>query len=1065
MPASIRQRLQCTRFPLFLLILLPLSVPFSFAQSELATVFGRITDQSGAVMEGAEVEARSIDTNISITTATNRDGLYTIPSLHPGHYVISVRKPGFKTVSVTQLELNVQDNVARNFVLQVGSASESVTVTADASKINTTDATVSTVVDRNFAENLPTNGRSFQTLLQLTPGVVLTTSNFEDGGQFSVNGQRASSNYWMVDGVSANIGASANGLAGNGLSGSLPGVSVQGGTNSLVSVDAMQEFRIQTSSYAPEFGRNPGAQISIVTRSGSNQFHGGVFEYLRNDHLDANDWFADHDGLPKPQERTNDFGGTLAGPIIKNRTFFFFSYEGLRLRLPQVAETIVPDISARQASIPAVKPFLNAYSMPNGNDLGSGRAEFNSSFSNKSGLNAYGLRLDHKISGNLTFFGRYNYAPSDLLQRGFSGQPLSIVFREKSVIQTVTAGSTWSISPIVANEMKINYSTADASGFSSSDTFGGAIPLSSAPFPVPFDLHNSFFNFNVLDLGTQTALSVGKSLRIRQKQLNLVDNLSLQKGSHSIKVGVDFRRLAPLFDALQYSQQAIFLSTSSAENGNLLFSLVESGRPANLLFRNLGTFAQDTWRVVPRLTVTYGLRWDVDFAPGSASGPSLPSVTGFNLNDVSQLALAPAGTAPFKTPYGGFAPRAGLAYQIRQTENWQTVLRGGAGVFYDTATQEVGNNVTEGIYPFGSNSFNFGGTFPLDSVTASPPPVTPANLTSLFGGLFALDPHLKLPYTVEWNLALEQGIGMKQSVSASYIGSIGRRLIQTEHISAPNPSFGSANLVSNSAISNYNAFQIQFQRQLSRGFQALASYTWSHSIDTASAGSAFGLAANAYVPSVDPRQNRGPSDFDNRHAFSAGTTYDIPAVGTNRFTTAVVAGWSLENILQARSALPVNVFDGVFGQLSGAKTQVRPDIIPGQPVYLSGNQFPGGKALNRQAFIDPPVDNNGNPLRQGDLGRNALRAFSAFQWDLAVHREFALRESLKLQFRAELFNVVNHPNFGPPVNDLSDTGQFGRSTQMLGKSLDSSNQGGGSFSPLYQIGGPRSVQLALKLQF
>jgi hypothetical protein len=272
-------------------------------------------------------------------------------------------------------------------------------------------------------------------------------------------------------------------------------------------------------------------------------------------------------------------------------------------------------------------------------------------------------------------------------------------------------------------------------------------------------------------------------------------------------------------------------------------------------------------------------------------------------------------------------------------------------------------------------------------------------------------------------------------------------------------------LVSNSAISNYNAFQIQFQRQLSRGFQALASYTWSHSIDTASAGSAFGLAANAFIPSVDPRQNRGPSDFDNRHAFSAGTTYDIPAVGTNRFTTAVVAGWSLENILQARSALPVNVFDGVFGQLSGARTQVRPDIIPGQPVYLSGSQFPGGKALNRQAFIDPPVDNNGNPLRQGDLGRNALRAFSAFQWDLAVHREFALRESLKLQFRAELFNVVNHPNFGPPVNDLSDTGQFGRSTQMLGKSLDSSNQGGGSFSPLYQIGGPRSVQLALKLQF
>ena len=201
-------------------------------------------------------------------------------------------------------------------------------------------AAVSTVVDRQFAENLPLNGRSFQTLIQLTPGVVLTTSSYASDGQFSVNGQRADSNYWMVDGVSANIGVSSSSAATDTLSGSLGGFSAQGGTNSLVSVDAMQEFRIQTSTFAPEFGRTPGGQISIVTRSGTNQFHGTAFDYFRNDVLDANNWFngtSTTPPLPKAEERQNDFGGTFGGPIIKDRTFFFFSYEGLRLRLPQTA--------------------------------------------------------------------------------------------------------------------------------------------------------------------------------------------------------------------------------------------------------------------------------------------------------------------------------------------------------------------------------------------------------------------------------------------------------------------------------------------------------------------------------------------------------------------------------------------------------------------------------------------------------------------------------------------------------------------------------------------------------
>ncbi len=288
--------------------------------------------------------------------------------------------------------------------------------------VNTENATVSTVVDRQFAENLPMNGRSFQTLIQLTPGVVVVPTNVVDAGQFSVNGQRAASNYWMVDGVSANVGVSSGAVPGNGFGGTLASFSALGGTNSLVSVDAMQEFRIQTSTYAPEFGRTPGAQVSIATRSGTNQFHGTLFNYLRNDVLDANDWFADNAGLVKPKERQNDFGGTFGGPIFKSRTFFFFSYEGLRLRLPQIALSTVPDLAARQSAIAAMQPYLNAFPLPNGtDDAATGAAQFNASYSNAASLDAYSIRFDHKLNAAWSLFGRYNDSPSRIVGRNGAG--------------------------------------------------------------------------------------------------------------------------------------------------------------------------------------------------------------------------------------------------------------------------------------------------------------------------------------------------------------------------------------------------------------------------------------------------------------------------------------------------------------------------------------------------------------------------------------------------------------------------------------------------------------------
>jgi hypothetical protein len=933
---------------------------------------------------------------------------------------------------------------------------------------------VSTIVDRQFAENLPMNGRSFQTLIELTPGVVVASTTYADNGQFSVNGQRAASNYWMVDGVGANVGIGVNSVGGaaNGLGGSVGSYSAFGGTNGLVSVDAMQEFRIQTSTYAPEFGRSPGGQISIVTRSGTKQFHGALFNYLRNDALDANNWFADANRLRKPKERQNDFGGTFSGPIVKDRTFFFFSYEGLRLRLPQTALTTVPDITSRANAIPAMQPYLKAFPIPNGSDdVATGIAQFNSSYSNIGKLDAYSLRIDHRLKNELTLFGRYNYSPSEILQRGGFGVggssvSLNVVDPVRISTQTATIGATWAISRTLVNDLRFNYSTTNASSRFIMDSFGGAVPLASAPFPTPFTVKNSEFVFDILAL-TNGELTVGDGGHNRQRQINVVDGVTLQKGTHSLKFGIDFRRLSPLYALYAYQQEAFLGNVPSAESGKLLVAAVGQSLRPTFLFHNLGAYAQDTWRATTRLTLTYGVRWDVDFAP--SSNPGFVAVTGFNLNDFSQLALAPAGTPPFRTTYNNFAPRIGLAYQLSANQRWQRVLRSGFGVFYDLATSETGSNIYGLTYPYGSDTEIFGGPFPL--AATGPPPISTANLSDPAGELLAFNPKLKLPYTLEWNVSVEQALGTQQSVSGSYVGASGNRLLQSALILSPNPSFSVAQLVTNAGTSSYNSLQLQFQRRLARGLQALVSYAWSHSIDTGSAGST-SVVSNALVPGLNPnggsysKANRGPSDFDIRNAFSTGVTYDLPAPRINAFTNAIVGGWSLHNAIQVRSAPPVDVSDSIFFQFKGAYADVRPDLVSGQPPYLYGSQYPGGKALNPAAFMNPPMDpNTGNPLRQGDLPRNFLRGFGAAQWDCAVHREFPIRESLRLQFRAEMFNVLNHPNFGQPSGSFG-LGGFGLSNQTLAQSLaGSQSTGTGGFSPLYQIGGPRSIQFALKLIF
>src|SRR5262245_21923336 len=475
------------------------------AQSTNASLTGRITDPSKAVIVDAKIAAISADTNLRYETTTNGSGQYYLANLPPGPYRLEIERSGFKKLIKPDVIVHVQDALEINFEMALGEMSDAITVEGGAPLVNTESGVVSTVIDRTLVENLPLNGRSFQTLIMLTPGVVLTPTVFDDQGQFSVNGQRADANYFTVDGVSANFGVTSYPALGQTASGALPALSASGGTNSLVSVDAMQEFRIQTSSFAPEFGRTPGGQISIATRSGTNGFHGTLFDYFRDGSLDANDWFANRSGLPRPDARQNDFGAVIGGPIVRDRTFFFVSYEGLRLHQPATQQTVVPDGASREQAPTAMRPYLDAYPLANGTNLGAGRAEFNASYSNPSHLDAYSIRVDHVVSARVSVFGRYVYSPSSLDQRGpffSSGTALSMTNLLDSSVHTVTVGSTQLIKPGMSNEVRANYSNQRLSSAYALDDFGGAVPpADSVLFPSGYSSAKDNFILIILGAG------------------------------------------------------------------------------------------------------------------------------------------------------------------------------------------------------------------------------------------------------------------------------------------------------------------------------------------------------------------------------------------------------------------------------------------------------------------------------------------------------------------------------------------------------------------------------------
>lgn len=1004
------------------------------AQAPGGTISGVVRDPSSAVVAGASVIVANAATGVQYTAKTNGDGLYVVPNLPPGLYRVQVSKIGFKTLIKPDITLNVQDALAINFTLPIGAASVTVTVTGGAPLINTQSAAVSTVIDRQFVENLPLNGRSFNTLLQLTPGVVVApTTGVVATGQFSISGQRTDANNFTVDGVSANFGVTPGLTQGESGNGSAQAFSALGGTSSLLSVEDLQEFRIATSSFAPEFGRTPGGQISLTTRAGTNSWHGEAYEYFRNDVLDANDWFANQAGKERSAERHNDFGAVLGGRIQKDKTFFFASYEGARLRLPTASVIQVPSQSARSSAPASLAPFLDAYPQPNGPASPNGfTAQFTGTYSNSGTLDAGSLRIDHTFSDRVSIFGRYSDSPSGLLTR-MNG--LSLLQSRQVDTRTFTAGMDMGLSSQLANSMRGNYSTQNSVLTDSLDSFGGATPLNPSFFLGSLSNLGSLVAFETFDIAF---LAEGPSGNDRTRQAELGDDLTWAIRKHQLKFGGDDRLI--FLDAVPPKTE-LFFTSSSVQNfiasgqGNLSASTFV---PSDVLTQSAFIYGQDTWQASPRMTMTYGVRWELDPAPSGRGSTRLASWE--NTDNPSAFTLAPLGTPLWATKYDNFAPRIGLAYAL--SRRGDLVLRAGWGMFYDSGVGQTGTLAAS--FP---NSFSLS-TSGVSVPISNPSPYLPSSsLSPPFPGAYGFSPHLELPRSYQWNVALEKSLGVHQVVSATFVGQAGRDLERDTGYFQPNSNFSSFfYLTTNQARSNYNALELQYRRPLAGRLQALFNYTWSHSLDNSSSDVISG--ANEVIGAAG---DYASSDFDVRHSLSGALSFAIPSVGVSTPFSWATKGWSLDAVAVARTGFPFNGEIFVASPVQGFAF-IRPDLVVGQPLWITDLTAGGGKSLNPAAFLTPP----GN--RQGTEGRNDISGFGLTQVDMSIARKFALLEGLNLQFRLDAFNVLNHPNFANPQGIIPFGPLELRSTSML-------NRGLGGLNPLFQEGGPRSLQLSLRLAF
>ncbi len=1030
---------------LFLLIVQALPALFSAPLGGFLT--GLIRERSGVVVPGVQVRIQNESTGAQQTVSSDENGKFVSPELIPGSYRVTFRRRGFRTASYPGLRVQAGQTRSGNFFIEILPLQQEVTVE---SARDTTHPTANGVaVSRHSTESaLPANGRDLHAYYALVPGATLTPASSSDGGQFTVNGQRPNTNTVRVDGVNANSGLGVSGLPGTYPGSSLPAMTAIGSTQGIASKEEIERTELRPSDFSPQFGERPGAQILIETRSGSSDFHGSAFGLIRPRALDSEDWFAQRYEAPLEASSLTGYGASLGGALIPNRTFFFLAFEKEHVEDAAMQLMAVPSLPARAEANRGIALLLNAFPKPIGPNLGAGTALATAPLQQQASVENYSARIDQVFSDKARVFARYSNVPS----RSLTQQLGNIDAGLRSISATVGLTGMWLGA---VHDVRFNFSRAlDTSSWNASSAHEqAAFDALPAPQGIPIPPQVSIvsgstllavqplvpYGIDALSISGVGQLLSGAAERTYQNQWEGAYTFSKQWGRHELRFGGDYIRLVP------YTQIGNFLGTTSAVSAGVapliaaapLGVTVSYGKPTidSGQIPIGSAFAQDTFHPNDKLSILVGLRWEITPPSSTGSGTNLFSIgTWIGPGSPASKIGSFAGLSKYTWPmsYTQLAPRFGLAYRLHGPA---LVFRAGGGIFYETALGSLVNPVN--LSPF--NTWQF---VPTTGITN--PPASTYIDTVL--------PPLSLPKIWEWRASVERSIGDRSVLSLAYVGSAGSRLLRLEGTVDQNTGILQQTYFTSYGASGYQALQAQFRGNVSPNLYGLISYTWGHSIDNGSQGSAVYLTQPGYPILLD----RASSDFDIRHNLNASLSYRVPSHFNGR-GQSWLKDWIVSSTLEARTGFPFNLttVDRTIG-LGFANTG-RPDLLPGQPIWIQNSAVPGGRELNPNAFQSPGIEVNGS------LGRNILRGPGLFQIDASLRRQFRLFRGTSLETSLNTFNLLNHASFSNPVGYLGSP-LFGQAVSTQNLMMGSGNPTNG-LTPIFQAGGPRTVELGLKISF
>jgi hypothetical protein len=1064
---------------MLLLVLIVASTLAVLGDVSTASLRGTISDSTGGVLIGATVLVRNMDTGVSRSTATNESGVYQVLDLQAGRYQVDASQDQFTTAQLKDVVLRVGDQVRIDFKLSPAAKQEVVEVTEQVPLTQTETATSSTVVNERAIQDLPTDGRQLQNLALLTPGIdvgwnVSTAANRygkareNTEGAFSVDGARSRSNDFLFDGMPMNLRQ----------------YSV---INFEPSNEAVQEFMVASSVPPAEYGRTLGGQVNIVTRAGSDHYHGSLYEFFRNDAINANDTFSKRAGQPRPIVRHNQFGGTFGGPIWKQKHFFFANVELLRnLEASETRTSFVPTSDERRGLIPYQDANGNAevldlsgqiapvstklvalYPLPNAPLSSSG----NYTTPLPIGLNDYQfhIRTDHQLTSKDAVTARVSWNLNDqiyLIDR--FGGPYIPGFTLPNPERTAngTVGYFHTFSPAIVNEARFGinrYSNSLANG----DT------RNAAQFGLPNGTNANGIPYISVSGGGLASLGGLPWYNRDQNELTVYesDTLSVLRGAHSFKFGGELSRYQfntrGAYDErgtlyFNGSQNSLIPKIPGNELANTLSDLL-LGVPyqATITTGQFGRgyrewawalFAQDSWRVSRHLSLNYGLRYDHNAPWTEVNGKLSNFVPGMGV----ATPQTPGWNSLYHSDHNNFAPRFGLAYDV--FGSGRTVVRGGFGILYETLLQASTVQQIENNAPFSASAITNSPTpFSLDPNTPNTTLLDLRNGAQPSRSLSAVPLNLHNPYSMQFNLDVQQAIGANWLIEVGYHGTRGVHLpvnyninqvpldsltaAQRAEVAAaiangqdttpiidgfrPYPGFNSINLFADAASSTYHALQAKVEHRFSHGLNLLAAYTFSKSIDDAT-DFASGDPSEQVLDSYNRRLQRSVSSFDVPHRFTAAFSYQLPAPALK----SVLGGWQFNGIITGQSGQPFTPFTSQFDPYRG-ESYNRLNLV-GNP----NRDVPRGFAYNPAAFSLPVVGTFGNG------GRNVIRGDGFRSADLSLFRTFSIRERVKLQMRLEATNSLNQVNYQGPVTDQNATP--------------------GAF---VAAAAPRTLQLGAKIQF